>query len=98
MGLITGKTVQTFDLTAISRGDCIRVKRAGDTTFRNGFVTKLTENQIEVLYSNTQNNATSFLQISAIDVAVGVWEIYWTSDFVIVNYHPGAGDGGESSA
>lgn len=94
MAIIKSKDLAVFDLVAVKRGDCIRVRRAGDTTFRNGIVTKLTEAQMEVLYSNTQNNATSFLQINAADVAVDVWEMYWTADFVTVNYHPG----GDTSA
>jgi len=91
MGLISDKNINIFDLAAVKRGDAISVRRAGETQFRNGLVTKASENQLEVLYSNIQNNSTSYLQISAIDVAVGVWEIYWTTDFKTINYQPGAG-------
>jgi len=85
MALLEEKAVKIFDLSAIERGDCIRLKRAGDMVFKNGFVTQTTETQIQVLYCNTQNNATSYLSILAADVAVGVWEIYWTSDFQTIN-------------
>jgi hypothetical protein len=45
---------------------------------------------IEILVSNIQNNATSFMQVMAGDVAIGVWEIWWTTDFQTVNYNPAA--------
>ena len=48
------------------------------------------------MYCNTQNNASSYLDITAADVAIGVWEIYWTRDFQTVNYEcnaPQTGDG-----
>ena len=89
MALIVDKAIKIFDLSVIHRGDCIRVKRVGDTTFKNGFVTQTTETQIQVLYCNTQNNATSYLSILATDVSFGIWEIYWTSDFQTVNYENG---------
>ena len=96
MALVIDATVNAFDLAMISRGDLIRLKRAGDTTWRNGFVTKTNPQTVEILYCNTQNNATSFLQISAADVAVGAWEIYWTTDFHTIHYEnnaPGADSG-----
>lgn len=86
MALITDKAVNIFDLSAIHRGDCVRIKKAGDITFKNGFVTQTSETQIQILYCNTQNNATSYLMILAADASVGVWEIYWTSDFQTINY------------
>ncbi|MFP3153130.1 DUF5026 domain-containing protein [Lachnospiraceae bacterium ZAX-1] len=85
MALIVDTAVKAFDLTQIHRGDCIRVKRNGDTTAKNGFVTKVGEKQIEILYCNTQNNATSYLPILAVDVAIGMWEIWWTTDFATIN-------------
>lgn len=86
MALIKEEAHKEFDLSQVRRGDCIRVKRAGDTTAKNGFVTDVTTDRLRLLYCNTQNNATSYLDLSAVDVAVGVWEIYWTSDFQTVNY------------
>ena len=85
MALILDKTVKIFDLSAIHRGDCVRIRRTGDTTFKNGFVTQVSEMQIQILYCNTQNTATSYLSVLAADVAVGVWEVYWTSDFQTIN-------------
>ena len=93
MALIIDTTVKEFDLTAIHRGDCIRIRRAGDTTFKNGFVTKASEREIQILYCNTQNNATSYLNVLAADVAIGVWEIYWTEDFQNINYENNAATG-----
>jgi hypothetical protein len=95
MALITNKSVPTFDLTMINRGDGIRFRRATDTTARNGIVTRLTDAIIEILFSNVQNNGTSFIQITAGDVAIGVWEIWWTTDFQTVNYNPAAAIGGD---
>jgi len=91
MSLTIDKSVPIFDLTAINRGDCIRIRRAGDSLPRNGIVTRLDENAMQILFANVQNNATSFLQIPAVDVAVGIWEIWWTTDFITINYQS-AGD------
>ena len=94
MALLTNMTQAVFDLSQIRRGDCIRVRRTGDTAFRNGFVTEAASDKLRLLYCNTQNNATSYLDILAADAAVGVWEIYWTTDFQTVNYEnnaPGTG-------
>ena len=93
MALITNVSVPKFDQTVINRGDAIRVRRATDTTASNGIVTRLTDTLIEILISNTQNNATSFMQIFAGDVAIGVWEIWWTTDFKTINYNPAATTG-----
>lgn len=88
MALIKDETKTVFDLTKIGRGDCIRVKRAGDTTARNGFVTETAEDKITVLYCNIQNNATSYLDITAADVSLKVWEIWWTRDFDSISHEP----------
>jgi hypothetical protein len=97
--MTTGINIAVFDKTLVNRLDAVRFRRAGDTSFRNGIITKVSDNQIEILGGNIQNQATSFTQINAVDVAVGVWEIYWTTDFITVNYQPGAGSsGGDSSA
>ena len=90
MALITNVSVPKFDQTVINRGDAIRVRRATESTARNGIVTRVNDNMIEILVSNIQNNATSFTQIFAGDVAIGVWEIWWTGDFQTINYNPAA--------
>lgn len=95
MALIMNATHQEFDLAQVGRGDCIRVKRAGDTTARNGFITEATATRLRILYCNTQNNASSYLDITAADVAIGVWEIYWTRDFQTVNYECNAPQTGD---
>jgi hypothetical protein len=92
MAMTTGINVAVFDRDIVNRGDAIRFRRAGDNTFRNGIITRMSDAQIEVLFSNVQNNSTSFAQINAVDVAVGVWEIRWTTDFETVNYQPGGGN------
>jgi len=94
--LVTNVSVPRIDLSVINRGDAIRFRRATDTTARNGIVTRLTDTHIEVLFSNVQNSATSFVQLTAGDVAIGVWEIWWTSDFQTVNYNPPASIGGDA--
>ena len=96
MSLIINASVPVFDLGMIKRGDAIRVRRATDTVFRNGIVTRLDKNQMQILFANVQNNATSFLLLDAGDVAIGVWEIWWTTDFVTINYSPPAGGGGNA--
>ncbi len=86
MALIIDETHKAFDLSQIRRGDCIRIRRTGDTTAKNGFVTEVTPDNLRLLYCNTQNNATSYLNITAADVAFGVWEVFWTSDFQDIKY------------
>ena len=88
MALIKNETTAVFDLSLIHRGDCVRFKRAGDTTARNGFVTEAKPDKINVLYCNIQNNACSYIEITAADVALKVWDVFWTSDFQTV-YHEG---------
>jgi hypothetical protein len=90
MALIQNVNVPKFDRTVINRGDAIRVRRATSNDPRNGIVTRATDDMLEILVSNIQNNATSFLQIFAGDVAIGVWEVWWTSDFSNINYNPAA--------
>jgi hypothetical protein len=98
MELITDKDVKVFDLSAIHRGDCIRFHRNGENHFRNGFVTKTEERAITVLYCNRQNNQTSFFDLKSLDVAVGVWEIWWTTDFITINHENNSNfNGGESA-
>ncbi len=86
MALIIDETYKAFDTTQIQRGNCVRVRRTVDTTARNGFVTEVTPAKLRILYCNTQNNTTSYLDITAADAAIGAWEIYWTSNFQTVNY------------
>lgn len=92
MALIANATYSIFDLTQIHRGDCVRIRRTGDSEFRNGFITEATQNKLRMLYCNLQNQATSYLDILAVDVTVGVWEIYWTNDFQTINYENNAPD------
>ncbi len=96
MALIKSETQTVYDLSQIQRGDCIRIRRAGDTTARNGFVTEAAADRLVVLYCNVQNNATSYLEVLAADVAVGAWEIYWTTDFQDVKHEPPDIEGGET--
>ena len=98
MAMTTGINVAVFDQTIVQRNDAIRFRRAGDTTFRNGFIHRVTDAQIEVLHGNVQNQSSSFTHINAVDVAVGVWEIYWSTDLVTINYQPGAGSVGGAGA
>jgi len=91
LALITNKNVPVFDLSAIKRGDLIRIRRATDTSARNGVVTRLDENRMQILWVNVQNNGNSFMDVDAGDVAIGVWEIWWSTDMVAINYHPSAG-------
>lgn len=88
MALIKDETKAVFDMSQISRGDCISIKRTGDTTFRNGFVTEVKPDSLTLLYCNIQNNATSYLNIFAVDVSNDMWEIYWTKDFKTINHEP----------
>jgi hypothetical protein len=81
MELVIDSGIKAFNAAAVRRGDVIRVRRAGDTVYRNGFVTNVSPGMIEILYCNIQNSQTSFLRITAEDAAAGEWEVYWTADF-----------------
>jgi hypothetical protein len=87
-------TVQKFDPLTVHQGDVIRFRRLGDTARRNGIITKVAPDRITVLFANIQNNATSYAELTAADVAGGVWEVYWSTDLLTVNYNPGADTGG----
>ena len=91
MALITDKNVKTFDTDAIHKGDCIRFKRAGSSCWKNGFVTRVTEQLIDVLHYNAQSGQTNSQMLLAVDVAIGVYEVYWTTDFKTVNYENNVG-------
>jgi len=91
MGIIISQSVPFFDLSAVSRGDVIRIRRATDSITRNGVVTRVDDREMHILWVNMQNNQTSNLIVSAADVSVGLWEIWWSSDLVTINYQAGAG-------
>lgn len=84
MALVKDEPQKVFDLGLIGRGDCIRIKRKGDTTARNGFVTEARKDRLTVLYCNIQSNACSYINITAEDVELGAWEVCWTRDFETV--------------
>ncbi len=92
MALVKDTAVKIFDLETVRRGDCIRIRRTGDTEYRNGFITKADEKELQILYCNTQNTAQSYLNVTAADVAIGVWEVWWTADFQTVNYEYNGGE------
>lgn len=97
MNLTTNVSVPKFDSTVINRGDGIRIRRATESTPINGIVTRLTDTMLEILVNAPQGNSTRFLQLAAGDVAIGVYEVWWTTDFVTINYSPPATVGGDSS-
>lgn len=90
--LVIDKAAKVFDVDMIKKGDCIRVKYSNDPYYKNGFVTLASEEKIQLLYSNNQGNAASYLQIPAKEVSAGLWEIYWTSDFITINHESGDTD------
>ena len=89
--MTTGMNIAVFDLEKVNRGDAVRFRRNGDTVFRNGIITRTDKGIIEILHSNVQNTATTFSQMLAADVAIGMWEVFWTTDFVTINYQPSGG-------
>ncbi|MCL2215398.1 MAG: DUF5026 domain-containing protein [Defluviitaleaceae bacterium] len=96
MALVVNQAVPMFDKNIIARGDLIRIRRANETVLRNGIVTRVEPSQVQILFSNVQNTATSFFTIEAGDVAIGVWEIWWSSDLVTINYNPAANGAGNA--
>lgn len=85
MPLIKNVSTNTFDVTAIQKGACIRAKRSDYSDFRNGFVTEVTTGTLTVLYANDSGTGANYYTIAADEVAAGLWQIYWTSDFATVN-------------
>ena len=51
MALIIDASYKAFDTAQIQRGDCVRIRRTGDTTARNGFVTEVTPVSFSVIFS-----------------------------------------------
>lgn len=88
MALIKTETQTLIDTSQVTRGDCIRVRRTGDTTYRNGFVTEVDAEKIRLLYCNIQNNATSYMDLTAADIALGAWEVFRTTDFITIDHYP----------
>jgi len=91
MALIKNVSVPVFEKDAILRGDNIRVRRATESAGRNGTVSRVTDTMLEFVFVDVHNNANRFMQIEAKDVAVGLWEIWWSSDMQTVNYQPVGG-------
>lgn len=81
MALIKQESQPIFDLSVIGRGCCIHLLRKGDVTPKNGIVTEAHKDKITVLYVNTQNSTCSYIDIGALEVSLGAWEIRWTCDF-----------------
>jgi hypothetical protein len=94
MALIINVNVPKFDSDIIKQSDAIRVRRATEQTMRNGIVTRVTDTVLEIVVGNIQNSSTSFMQLHAGDVAIGVWEIWWTTDFKDIMYNAPASIGG----
>ena len=85
---IEDKIIPVFDLSQIKRGAVIRIRRTGDSLWRNGMIVMASEAKVQIHYCNVQNGSISILEVTAADVAQGTWEFYWTTDFQTVQYYP----------
>lgn len=84
MALIKSVTANTIDTAQVSVGDCIRAKRTSWTDFLNGFVTEVDSDKVVCLYSTESASAVNYFTIPADEVAAGMWQIYWTADFITI--------------
>lgn len=92
MALIKSVTDNQIDTSAISSGCCVRAKRTGWMDWRNGFVTEVVPDHVTVLYSTGAGNAVNYFDVPADEVAAGLWQMYWTADFVTVQQQGVTGD------
>lgn len=91
MPLLSDKVKRLFDEREIFRGCAVRVKRRDDLQWRMGLVQSVMPEKMRVIYSNVQNGAISYLDISSSEVASGMWEIAWSKDLVEIFYEGGEG-------
>jgi hypothetical protein len=85
MALITSKTEELIDLTAISRGALIQAKEATWTTAKNGIVTAATAEKLIVISLADAGSMMNYFEILASEAAAGNWVIKWTNDMVTIN-------------
>jgi hypothetical protein len=90
--LIIDKDIKAFDLSAIHHGDVIRVKRAEEQHAINGIVMRANERDLLVLVAASHGNSTRYFDITALEVSAGVYELWWTSDFVTIDHYGGEAD------
>lgn len=86
MNILADVAQKVFDTEVLKRGNAIRIKRHDGTVDRMGLVHKATPTKLTILYSNVQNTAVSYYEILASDVALGIWEIYWSADLMTVHH------------
>lgn len=71
-----------FDLKEIQSGCAIRFQLSHEQLFRMGVITKVTETSLRVVYVQKGTNATAWVDISARDVDLGLWNIIYSKDLV----------------
>lgn len=99
MPILTTETITGIDKTAIRKGDMIRAKYISWTRAINGIVAGVTVETITVLYIGTGGNVSNYFTITAAELADGVWELSWSSDFSSVSTENAASEteGGEET-
>ena len=78
--LITAPTT-SIDKTQIKKGDFIRAQYHAWSSAYNGLVAAVSLSEIRVLYIVKSNSMTSYFTISADEIAAGLWDLSWSSNF-----------------
>ena len=80
MSLIIQSEVDAFDVKNIKKSDFIRVKYKTWSSYINGIVAQVTENEIRAFYIADIGNVTNYVIIPINSVVNGDWEIVWSHD------------------
>ena len=80
MSLLTTGSITVIDRNKIAKGDFIRAKYHSWEKTHNGIVAEVTVGEIRVFYIGDGGNMTNYFEITADEIANGLWEISWSSD------------------
>lgn len=81
--LITASTT-AIDKNQIKKGDFIRAQYHTWSSAYNGLVAAVSASEIRVLYIAKSDNMTNYFTIPVEEIAAGLWELTWSSNFTDV--------------
>lgn len=81
--LITASTT-AIDKNQIKKGDFIRAQYHTWLSAYNGLVAAVSASEIRVLYIAKSDNMTNYFTILVEEIAAGLWELTWSSNFTDV--------------
>lgn len=93
MSLLIENTEKVFDVESIKKGFLICAKHKCWKEPKTGIVSAVNTQLIRVLHHPAIANVTSFFEISAKEVAGGMWEIRWSENLQAVDTYIPEGGG-----